>query len=105
MRHDRTVPEVVDGPRLARARWALMGLFMLSGLMFSSWLARLPSVRDALGMSPSELGAVLLAGAVGALLAVTVAGAVVTRWGGRVSLVLSSVGFAVAFVLTVPINR
>ncbi|GAA2719932.1 MFS transporter [Cellulomonas aerilata] len=99
MRHDRTVLEVVDGPRLARARWALMGLFMLSGLMFSSWLARLPSVRDALGMSPSELGAVLLAGAVGALLAVTVAGAVVTRWGGRVSLVLSSVGFAVAFVL------
>ncbi len=99
MRHHRTVPDVVDGPRLARARWALMGLFMLAGLMFSSWLARLPSVRDALDMSPSELGVVLLAGAVGSLLAVTVAGALVTRWGGRTAMLLSSFGFAAAYVL------
>jgi MFS family permease len=99
MRHDRTVPHLVDGPRVARARWALMGLFMLSGLMFSSWLARLPSVRDELGMSASQLGAVLLTGALGALLAVTVAGAVVSRWGGRVALVVSSFGFATAYLL------
>ncbi len=97
--HARPVPDAPTDHEVARARWGLMGLFMLSGLMFSSWLTRLPSVRDALGMSPSELGAVLLAGAVGALVTVAVAGLVVTRWGGRVAMLLSTAGFTLAYVL------
>jgi MFS family permease len=76
-----------------------MGLFGLAGLMVSSWLSRLPSVRDALGMTPADLGAVLLFGALGALAAVTVAGSVVTRFGGRCSLLLSTVGFSLGYVL------
>ncbi len=95
----RSVADPRTEPDVARARWVLMSLFLLAGLMVSSWLARLPSVRDALGMSASELGAVLLFGAVGALLAVAVAGSVVTRWGGRVSLALSAFGFSLGYVL------
>jgi len=84
---------------LARARWLLMGLFALNGLTLSSWLARLPAVRDALGMSPSELGVVLLAGAVGALATVTAAGLVVTRFGGRVAMTIAAAGFTVSYML------
>lgn len=92
-------PSPATDPAVVRARWVLMGLFGLAGVMVSSWLARLPSVRDALDISPSELGGVLLAAAVGSLLAVAVAGPLVTRWGGRVALVVSTVGFSLAYVL------
>lgn len=92
-------PFTVDPAAVARARRLLIGLFALNGLMYSSWLARIPAVRDALGLSTAELGVVLLAGSVGALVTVTLSGALVTRYGGRVGLLLSSVGFAFAFAL------
>ena len=43
-------------PSVSRARWLLMGLFALTGITFSSWLARIPTVRDLLDLSTSELG-------------------------------------------------
>lgn len=84
---------------LTRARWVLMGLFLLNGLTFSSWLARIPAVRDALELSTGRLGTVLLAGSLGALATATVAGVLVTRRGGRLALLLSTAGFAAAYVL------
>lgn len=84
---------------LPRARWVLMGLFALNGLVFSSWLARLPAVRDALDLDAAQLGGLLLAGSVGALAMVTVSGALVTRYGGRAGLLLSTLGVALAYVL------
>ncbi|MBN0042472.1 MFS transporter [Cellulosimicrobium cellulans] len=92
--------DLLSDPRaLARARWVLLGVFALNGVMMSSWLARIPSVRDALGLTPADLGVVLLAGAVGALLTVTAAGPFVTRFGGRVAFGVSALLFGVAFLL------
>ena len=99
MQHVAPVADARTDPVVVRARWVLLGLFALAGLTFSSWLARLPSVRDALDISASELGAVLLAGAVGSLLAVAAAGVIVARWGGRVALLASAGGFSLAYVL------
>ena len=86
-------------PGLSRARWSLLGIFLLNGITMSSWLARLPSVRDALGMTPKDLGLVLLAGAVGALVTVTLAGPAVNRFGGRATMLASTGFFAAALVL------
>ncbi|WP_246260503.1 MFS transporter [Cellulomonas taurus] len=86
-------------PVVARARWLLLGLFMLTGLMFSSWLARIPAVRTALGMSEAELGGILIAGSIGSLATVSLAGWMVTRFGGRVVLYLSTAAFSLAYVL------
>ncbi|MFD6091748.1 MFS transporter [Oerskovia sp. NPDC060338] len=86
-------------PGLSRARWSLLGIFLLNGITMSSWLARIPSVRDALGMTPKGLGFVLLAGAVGALLTVTLAGPIVNRFGGRAAMLASTGFFAAALVL------
>lgn len=99
MRQPRTTGGRSPAAHLGSARWLLMGLFALNGLIMASWLARLPAVRDALGLSPSDLGLVLLAGAVGALATVMVAGVVVTRFGGRVAMTLSACGSAGAFAL------
>ncbi len=92
--------DLLSDPRaLTRARWVLLGVFALNGVMMSSWLARIPSVRDALDLTPADLGVVLLAGAVGALATVTAAGPFVTRFGGRVAFAVSAVLFGVAFLL------
>ncbi len=90
-------PSVPD-PLVARARVLLLGLFALNGLTFSSWLARLPTVRDELGLSTGQLGTVLLASSAGSLAMVVIAGALVTRFGGRRVLLVSTVGFTLAYV-------
>ncbi|WP_019135003.1 MFS transporter, partial [Cellulomonas massiliensis] len=84
---------------VTRARVLLLGLFGLTGITFSSWLARIPTVRDLLDLSTAQLGAMLLVGSLGALVTVSVAGVVVQRYGSRRSLVASTAVLAVGYVL------
>ena len=63
------------------ARNATYVAFIGSGFGFASWAARIPQLRDALQASPSTLGLVLLAVAVGSLIALPLAGIVVTHLG------------------------
>ncbi|MBD7950467.1 MFS transporter [Oerskovia sp. Sa4CUA1] len=93
-----SIRPVLD-PGLSRARWSLLGIFLLNGITMSSWLARIPSVRDALDMTPKDLGFVLLAGAIGALMTVTLAGPIVNRFGGKATMLASTAFFAAALVL------
>lgn len=86
-------------PALSSARLSIIILFALMGLSYSSWLARLPVVREMLGLSTAELGVVFLAGAVGSLICVTIAGPLVVRYGGRAVLNVSALGIGLAFVL------
>ncbi len=86
-------------PHVQQARVGLLLLFALLGLSFSSWLGRFPTVREALGLSTAELGVVLLAGAVGSLIFVTNAGALVEKFGGRTILTVAAFGISIAFFL------
>lgn len=90
--------QVVD-PKVQQARIGLLLLFGLLGLSFSSWLGRYPSVREQLDLSTSDFGVVLLAGAVGSLIFVTIAGSLVERFGGRNVMLVAAVGIALAFFL------
>ena len=51
------------------ATWrnALFVVFMINGLGFSTWLARVPAIRDGLDISTAEVAALLLTGALGAV--------------------------------------
>jgi predicted MFS family arabinose efflux permease len=64
-----------------RARLLLIGVFALSGVFAFSWLARIPSIRDLLGLSAAELGGILLVGSIGALVAVFSGPALLARFG------------------------
>ncbi len=57
--------------------------FIGSGVAISSWAARIPQIRDALGLTPSQLGLVLLSIAAGSIVSLVAAGQVVTRFGSR----------------------
>lgn len=90
---------MADRAVLTRARWALMVQFALFGVVGTSWMSRLPSVREALGLTSGQLGALLVVGGVGTLTAVVVTGAVVARFGSRTTLVVATAGNVVGFAL------
>ncbi len=68
-----------------------MLLFALFGLAAASWMTRLPTIRDTLGVTSGKLGLIIIVGGVGALLAVMVTGAIVSRFGSRTTLVAATV--------------
>jgi predicted MFS family arabinose efflux permease len=78
-----------------RAARAVFVAFFGSGVAFASWASRIPQVRDALGLEPGALGLVLLALAVGSVIALPVAGVVVTRLGPARTILAMSVLLAV----------
>jgi MFS family permease len=68
-------------PKQARA--AVTAIFLLNGLIFGAWAARIPAVRDRVGLSDGELGIVLACAAIGSILAMPIAGGRAARIGSR----------------------
>src|SRR4051812_14847814 len=66
-----------------RARGAVAAIFLLNGLLFGSWAARIPAIRDRLDLSHGELGVALAFLPVGAIAAMPLAGALAARVGSR----------------------
>ena len=83
-----------------RAALAVFAVFALNGFFFASWASRLPAVRDGLGLTPRELGLLLLVGSAGSLVALPLTGTVVHRFGTRrttrMAALLAAVGLACA---------
>src|SRR3712207_8081037 len=80
---------------LRPATAAVYGVFVLSGFAFASWASRIPQVRDALALSPRELGLVLLAIAVGSVISMPLAGVVIGRLGAARTVAVTAVVAAV----------
>jgi len=59
-------------PRAARRAVAL--LFFLNGIVFATWVTRIPAVQIRLLLTPGELGLALLGAAAGALVAMNLSG-------------------------------
>src|SRR4051794_20685363 len=78
------------------ARNAVVVSFFLNGATFATWVSRLPEVRHRLDLSNGELGTVLLAGSIAALLGLTGAGALIERRGAasavRVGVTVDALG-------------
>ena len=70
-------------PDLRRARRAVLAVFALNGFALGGWFVRIPAVQDRLGVGEGLLGVALLGAAVGALLSMTVTGALISRLGSR----------------------
>ena len=67
-------------------------LFVLLGILFGSWAARIPSVRDALHLSAAQLGLVLLCGGIGAILAFPISAWMITHFQARRTVLYSGIG-------------
>ncbi len=60
---------------------ATFAVFGLNGLVFASWAARIPSASETLGLSSGAMGALLLFGAIGSVIALPLSGMVTARVG------------------------
>ncbi|MGN6252285.1 MAG: MFS transporter [Marmoricola sp.] len=78
---------------------AVGGSFFLNGLAFSSWAARIPEVRQQLGLSDAGLGLLLLALSAGSVLTLPVSGVFVHRFGAGPVVRAGAVALGVALVL------
>lgn len=80
-------------------RLAVSWYFLCCGLIFSSWAARIPAIKDLFGLNEASLGAVLFMLPFGSFLALPLAGWAVHRFGSRTITALSAIGYALLLVL------
>lgn len=92
-------PAAERGRASARAAWGVMLAFLVHGLVVSTWVSRLPSVKAALRLSDGALGLALLGTAIGSILGIAAAGVLVTRFGSRHAAQWSVLAFCAALVL------
>ena len=83
-----------------RARTAVYAAFVLNGFCFSSWVARIPSVRETLELTPGRLSLLLLALSVGSVVAMPLSGAVVVRLGRARTVLAGATAVAVGMATT-----
>lgn len=89
--------ESTEPVRLAPIRFkllqqaALPALFLLLGVIYASWAARIPAIRDALALNAAQLGIVLLSSGIGAVASFPLAAWLIRTRGGRRSAWLTGV--------------
>lgn len=84
---------------IRQARWATRAQFLALGLMAGIWGVHIPSIKQEYSLTESTLSVVLLAVAVGAVIALLTAGRVVGALGPRHAARLMAVGMGVSLAL------
>ncbi len=78
---------------------AVAAVFFLNGISVASWVVRIPDVQHALSLSSGALGVALLAAAAGALVAMPIAGKLVSARGSRPVVVAMALAYAATLAL------
>src|SRR4051794_23217872 len=68
---------------LRRARLAVAAFFVIHGLIFASWIVRIPDMKAQLHLSDGQLGLALLGAPAGVLGGQFLVGWLLPRWGSR----------------------
>jgi MFS family permease len=85
-----------------RAFWGVMACFLVHGLVVSTWVSRIASVKSALQLGDGALGLALLGTAVGSVTAIPLCGALVVRRGSRAIARWTAAGFCLS-LLAIPL--
>ena len=73
---------------------AVAGAFLLNGVAFGTWAARIPAVKAQTGLDEAGLGFALLGASIGAVLTMVFGGALGSRYGTHVITPLTMIGCA-----------
>jgi MFS family permease len=85
--------------RRREAWWGTATLFLVHGLIVSTWVSRIPAVQTRSHLANGVLGLTLLASALGAVCTIPVAGWAVTRYGSKKVTTAASVAFCLSILL------
>ncbi|QJU55502.1 MFS transporter [Herbiconiux sp. KACC 21604] len=86
-------------PQLTAWRNAIFVVFALSGISLASWVARLPTVRDNLGLDTAQVGILIFAMSAGSVIGLVAAPPIMLRLGARAGMVASLCLVALGCVL------
>ncbi len=80
-------------------RNAVFAVFALNGFGISAWVARIPSVRDHLGISVAQVGILIFGISAGSVIGLVLASHIVHWLGGRPSIRLALIGAGLALAV------
>ncbi len=80
-------------------RIAVSVFFFIAGFTYASWASRIPDIQARLQLNEAGLGSALLAIPIGLMTCLTVAGALVTRFGSRNMLLVGAFFYAIDLML------
>ncbi|MFI0152407.1 MFS transporter [Streptomyces lydicus] len=84
--HRDVTPTPLPRSDLRRARWAVAAVFLIHGSVTGNFATRIPWIQDHTALSPGQLGLALAFPAIGASLAMPLAGRISHRFGARAAL-------------------
>ena len=96
---DRTDSPIRTDARITAAWWGVVALFLVHGLIVSTWVSRIVAIKNGLRLSDGALGIALFAAAVGSVTAIPATGWAVTKFGSKRSAQWTSCGFCVSLIL------
>jgi MFS family permease len=85
--------------RCREAWWGTAALFLVHGLIVSTWVSRIPAIQTRSHLANGVLGLTLLASALGAVCTIPVAGWAITRYGSKKVTTAASVAFCLSILL------
>lgn len=88
-----------DRALTGRVSTSVAVLFVLNGAAFASFAARLPDVKTLLHLSTGQLGLLLLAGSIGSVSGLPLAGWVIGRFGSRITVRVAALATVTGYLL------
>jgi len=85
---------VLTRSQVTRWRNAIFAIFLASGLSIATWSARVPAIRDTLGISRTDVGLMLFIGGVASIIGLSISSVVLARFGARRSMLALMTVFA-----------
>jgi MFS family permease len=82
-----------------KQRIFLSVFFFLSGVCFSTWASRIPTIKSTFGYNEAELGTILLFMPISSLIGLPISGWLVSRYDSRVPMTASFISLALALSL------
>src|ERR1700723_126956 len=86
----------IDLPSLPWARFSVSLIFLIHGLIVATWASRIPDFQARLQLSPAILGRSLMMAAIGSVVAMPVAGRLISVFGSTRLVIATSLGFCLA---------
>lgn len=71
--------------RLGAWRNGVVTAYAGSGLIFATWVSRIPAIRDDLGLTPGAIGVMLLCMSLGSFISVAASGLIILRFGSKLT--------------------
>jgi MFS family permease len=82
-----------------KQRIFLSVFFFLSGVCFSTWASRIPTIKEAFNFNEAELGSVLLCMPISSLIGLPISGWLVSRYDSRIPLLVAFIMLSAALAM------